>query len=226
MAEYDLIALLEGKKDRVVVEETETFVEPELPEDEEFDESKVLKAVETVKKARGVEKLGDDAVRVLLLSFSLPSEYKGSFSKYEVDGELVREVRRFTRDPSKYRSLRSEFYSILGEIAYKCEIGWALMHNRDVRPLAEVIEKLNALGGDREVVEVIEALLPRQYLIRQISQFIVEKKSAIDLRLKKKAEGAREGKVVDKEINEIKDQIARLEEEIKFLESLVGKGGE
>ena len=162
-------------------------------------------------------------VPVKLVVFDLPTEYKGVVSEYGKDESTGRlfERKLFSVNPAKFRTLRKRFYDILNKVAYRTPAGWVLHSSADKSLLDEldkVIKEFESLSGGKPTVWIYESFLPREPVVKWVTDYIAEKKAEIEeLKQKlatsqlKKAEIARYRQKLD----ELTRFVSQLEQELK-----------
>jgi len=197
--------------------------------DEEYE--KLAREVEELREI--VEKRFDEwarrqgLVKLKLVVFTLPTEYLGSETKYSKDesGKIV-ESKVLSVDPTRARSLRKKFYDALHAVAFKVHDMWALRHDAELSLLNEVISDINEefknlLVGNR-TIELVDAYFPKEYVVRMLSQYIEERKASMAEIYDKlnKVEKAREKTRLVRELEEIKVEIEKLQNELRYLSSL------
>ncbi len=165
-------------------------------------------------------------VRRTLVVFDLPSEYRGARVKIRKVGDGFEEVRVLSQDFVKFRTLRSKFYTLLRRVAWRSRMGWVLFKasEPDLREMNKVVEELNKLarlsGVDERVVEFIDVYMPRDYLVRELGRYIVEKRASFEV-FKRKAieakERRREYRRLVKVVAEVEELLGKLEEEMRYL---------
>ncbi len=161
-----------------------------------------------------------------LVVFDLPSEYRGARVKIRKVGDGFEEVRVLSQDFVKFRTLRSKFYTLLRKVAWRSRMGWVLFKasKPDLREMNKVVEELNKLarlsGVDERVVEFIDVYMPRDYLVRELGRYIVEKRASFEV-FKRKAieakERRREYRRLVKVVAEVEELLGKLEEEMRYL---------
>ena len=164
-------------------------------------------------------------VRRVIVVFTFPSEYRGSKARIE-HGEGFLEVRRLRGDPKEFRRVRVKFYDRLRKIAWRSDIGWVLKSTADVSVLDDVVEEVRKLLKKYgmidyvEPIRLVEVLLPRHFVIKELRRYIIEKKNDLE-RLKELYEDrVRAGKSVIKltysikqlvkEVNDLLNEVRRL----------------
>ena len=184
---------------------------------EEVEEEKVVVTKEDIVEYLRREGL----VQVRLVTFDLPSEYKGAKTTYEKgDNGEIREIKVFTSDPTVYRTLRRKFYRILERLAFKSTAGWILRSNADVKELNDVIAELNKLAGTKRNIWIIETYMPRDYIVNQLERYIMEREMSLkDIQNKLQLEKLKRSqkKQLQKRLEEIEDIIKSLKKELEKL---------
>ena len=92
-------------------------------------------------------------VKVAIICFELRSERCGSRSIHIGPVEIIR-----TKEPRSFRSLRSKFYELLRQIAFRAPIGWILLD--DIDPEDEA--KLDFIIQELELVKKIVGIKSRK----------------------------------------------------------------
>lgn len=207
----------EARKDEVLSELKALAEELESEEEEGVEEVKVTKEdIYKYLESRGL-------VPVRLVTFDLPTEYRGARTEYDkTEDGRVREVKVFSVDPTRYRSLRRKFYAVLERCAFKTTAGWVLRGDADVSELNKVISELNKLAGESRNVWVIEAYMPRDYVINQLEQYIMSRELALkDIEGKLKLEKLKESerKRLERRLSELEEVVRKLREELKRIKS-------
>ncbi len=165
-------------------------------------------------------------VRRTLVVFDLPSEYRGARVKIRKVDDGFEEVRVLSQDFVKFRTLRSKFYTLLRRVAWRSRMGWVLFKasEPDLREMNKVVEELNKLarlsGVDERVVEFVDVYMPRDYLVRELGRYIVEKRASFEV-FKRKAieakERRREYRRLVKVVAEVEELLEKLEGEMRYL---------
>ncbi|MEM1690970.1 MAG: hypothetical protein QXF05_05335, partial [Thermofilaceae archaeon] len=105
---------------------------------------------------------------VKIVTFDLPSEYRGvSVEQSEEDGRVV-ERRRLVHDVktlSQIRGLRRKFYAILSSCAFRTPLGWILVVEEVPKELTETVEQLRKLAGGEWMV--LELPIPQLWVREQ-----------------------------------------------------------
>jgi len=154
-------------------------------------------------------------VKTRIITFDLPTEYKGAKTQYHKNGQgQIQEIKTFANDPTKFRSLRRKFYMILEKSAIRTTMGWILYNTSKLGELNKIIDELNKLSGTSRNIWIIEVYVPKHYVIEQIDRYIYQKKMNIE-ELKKKLQLQTLKKA---EIKRIKKEIEQMEEIIKEVE--------
>jgi len=207
------VAVVSDEK-KSVIEELEKLAE-ELEEEEE--ESKVEVTKEDILKYLETKGL----MPVKLVTFDLPTEYKGAKTEYEKtqDGKVI-EKKTFSVDPTIYRTLRRKFYALLERMAFKTTAGWVLTSRADLKELNKVIAELNKLAGTSRNIWIIETYMPKDYVEHQLEQYIKEREMSLKdivnkLQLEKLKESQR--KQLQRRLEELTDIIKNLKEELRRL---------
>jgi len=160
-------------------------------------------------------------VPVKLVTFKLPTEYRGAETVYSKEGERVVEKKIFKVDPRIFRSLRREFYDVLNKIAYRTTMGWVILGNPDpkyLNKLNEIITKFNKLGSTP--IRILEVYVPKEPLIEWLRENIMEEKMNIE-KIKEKLATEQLKKSMlhkyQKKLNELIEYVQNLEDELKKL---------
>jgi cell division protein FtsB len=165
-------------------------------------------------------------VKLKLVVFRLPTEYLGSKTQYSKteDGKII-ESKVLSVNPTVARSLRTKFYDILHETAFKIYDMWALKHDADIKKLDEIMYTINEtfrdiLAGERAVT-LVDTYFPRDYVINALTKHIEERKATMSEVYEKlnRVEKAREKSRLLRELEELKAEIEALESELKYLQS-------
>lgn len=207
---------LEEELEKEVETPKKEVKEEEVKEEEEEEEKVVISKNEVIDYLKR-----EGLVQVKLVTFDLPSEYKGAKTTYEKteDGK-VREVKVFSNDPTVYRTLRRKFYRILERSAFKSTAGWILRSNANVKELNDVIAELNKLAGTKRNIWIIETYMPKDYVVHQLEQYIKERELALqDIQNKLQLEKLKKSqkKQLEKRLEEIEDIIKSLKKELEKL---------
>ena len=189
--------------------------ELEEEEEEAKEEAKVTKEdVYRYLESKGL-------VPVKLVTFDLPTEYKGARTEYEKtqDGKVI-EKKTFTVDPTKYRSLRRKFYYVLERSAFKTTAGWVLTSRANLKELNNIISELNKLAGTYRNIWIIETYMPKDYVEHQLEQYIRSRELALKeieqkLQLEKLKESQK--KQLQRRLEELSEVVKALREELRKL---------
>ena len=220
IAGYYIMKVKKEEEEKSVFSETVAKLEKLAKElEEEEEEAKEEAKVTKEDVYRYLESKG--LVPVKLVTFDLPTEYKGARTEYEKtqDGKVI-EKKTFTVDPTKYRSLRRKFYYVLERMAYKTTMGWVLTSKANMKQLNEVINELNKLAGESRNIWVIETYVPRDYIVRQLESYIMSRELALkDIESKLQLEKLKESqkKQLQRRLEELSDVIKTLKEELRKL---------
>ena len=210
----------EEEEEKSVFSETVAKLEKlakELEEEEEEKEEKVEVTKEDIYEYLRTKGL----VPVKLVTFDLPTEYKGAKTTYEKDESgKVREVKVFSVDPTKYRSLRRKFYYVLERSAFKTTAGWVLTSRANLKELNNIISELNKLAGTYRNIWIIETYMPKDYVEHQLEQYIRSRELALKeieqkLQLEKLKESQK--KQLQRRLEELSEVVKALREELRKL---------
>ncbi len=118
----------------------------------------------------------DRLIKITIVAFKLPTEYKGSLKDIVASDGAIQEIRIFEPEKlNRYRTLRRLFYTQLHRVAYPTDIGWVLFTDispQDAQRLDDIIARLNELAGTQRIVKLIDAYLPRETVSAWITQYI------------------------------------------------------
>lgn len=164
-------------------------------------------------------------IQVKLVVFKLPTEYLNSTGEFERSDEGWIERRVLKIDPARMRTLRKKFYNILHEVAYRVEDMWVLRGNADPRKLDDVLrefhEELRRYGIDiYRHVRIVEAYMPRDYIVEKLSEYIEERKLALNEVVEKlRSENLKEveRRRLQKTLTELENEVSMLMNELKNL---------
>jgi len=188
---------------------------------EELEEEEKEEKVEVTKEDvyRYLESKG--LVPVKLVTFDLPTEYKGARTTYEKseDGKVI-EKKTFSVDPTRYRSLRRKFYAVLERGAFKTTAGWILTSRANLKELNNTISELNKLAGTSRNIWIIETYMPKDYVENQLEQYIKSRELALKeieqkLQLEKLKESQK--KRLQRRLEELSEVVKALREELRRL---------
>lgn len=223
--EEELPSLEEALEGWITPPKSLTAVKPgEKREEKEEELEEIREAVKRVTPedlARAMARLGYKRVRLVV--FDLPTEFKGAETVYSKEAGKYVEKKIFSVDPAKYRTLRKKFYNILHRIAYRTPSGWVMFENpskTDLDELNAVIKALNDLAGTARTVWIIETYMPRRELVEWLRTYIAQRKANL-AEIKRKLEENIEKKTIAKrlrkQLNQLLEEIHRLEQELKYL---------
>ena len=156
--------------------------------------------------------------KVKLVTFQLPSEYKGSKTKYQENGDKVQQVTVLKHDPAKFRTLRKQFYNKLHEVAWNSKIGWVLLSDCDPSIFSDIMKEFEKISGEKRIIEIIDVFLPRETVQVWLCDYISHVQQKVDL-AKMKLENAteKEAKRYERELAKLTELLSKLERELKNL---------
>jgi len=173
---------------------------------------------------RLLEQLG--FTRVKVITFTLPTEYIAQDVELKRENGQVVERRVLKADPAPFRAARRAFYAALHKIAWRSEVGWVAKSDADlsvvdewVRRFDELARKYGLPAGER-TVEVVEAWLPKDWVVRQLTNYIAERRAAYEKMAAKLAELKEKGKSARRalrELEKLREELRELEEELRRL---------
>jgi len=207
-------------REQGVVERAERL-EKELEEEARRIEERAKRRIEEAERL--LEEYGITKVR--LVTFDLPTEYKGAETRYFKEGERVAEMKVFKADPKVFRVLRVRFYEILRKVAYPTTMGWVMKENADpklVKELDDIIDKLNKLSGGERRIWIVDTYVPRDYMVQQITQYITQLKHSLSDTIRKMESEevkAKYRRKLQQRANELQATIKTLEALLSELES-------
>ena len=205
----------------VPVMEEETKEEEKVEEEEKTEEEKEERVKVTEEEIEKIV-MKHGLMKVKLVVFNLPSEYKGSRVQFDMTNRHA--IIRFSDeiDITKIRTLRRAFYRILNEMAWKSLVGWVLMRDANMARLNEVIKALNEELKTERAIYIVESYFPRKVLEEWLADYIVEVKMRIDeikQKIEEKAEELKTVRRLKSELKKMEELLKRLENEMRLLQS-------
>ncbi|MHA1595697.1 MAG: hypothetical protein ACTSXX_13340 [Candidatus Baldrarchaeia archaeon] len=205
----------------VPVMEEETTEEEKVEEEEKTEEEKEERVEVTEEEIEKIV-MKHGLMKVKLVVFNLPSEYKGSRVQFDMTNRHA--IIRFSDeiDITKIRTLRRAFYRILNEMAWKSLVGWVLMRDANMARLNEVIKALNEELKTERAIYIVESYFPRKVLEEWLADYIVEVKMRIDeikQKIEEKAEELKTVRRLKSELKKMEELLKRLENEMRLLQS-------
>ena len=165
--------------------------------------------------------------QVKLIVFKLPTEYLKSKTRMieEKENGKYYEIKELTLKPAQFRTLRKKFYNALHNVAWKSEIGWITYHDADLSEINKYIDELNSLLkkyniNDERFIEIIEAYLPQEFLVKELTRYIRERKTSYEYITEKIREQQQKAETLRRLRNEalkLEQQLKKLEQELKYL---------
>jgi len=155
--------------------------------------------------------------KIRLVTFDLPTEYKGAETRYSKEGERVAEVKVFKKDPRVFRILRVRFYEVLRRVAYPTTMGWVIYRDDDpelLKELDDIVDELNQLSGGEKRIWIIDMYVPRDYIVQQITQYITQLKHSLNDTIRKMTSEevkAKYRRKLQQKANELQSTLNRLE---------------
>jgi len=212
------------RKEWGLVKEEEKKKETREEEEEvELTPSEVRRIAESYLRRRGL-------IPLKVVVFTLPTEYLKSKTKLvkEKDKDKYIEQKELTLDPSIFRSLRTSFYkNALHKVAWKSEIGWVLYRDADLTPIHEHIARLNEVlkkyGIDQErFIDIIEVYAPKDFIVKELTRYIRERKTAyeeIARKIKEEADKLKNIKQAKRTLEKIEEELRQLERELRYIQT-------
>ncbi len=160
--------------------------------------------------------------KVKIICFDLPSEYRGSQTSFDYKNRHA--VIKFSEkvDITKVRTLRRQFYRLLNQFAWRSMVGWILMRDADLSKLDDVITMLNNEFGERRVIYLVEAYLPKDTVVEWLEYYIAEVKAKaeeLENKMNEKADDQKALRRLKSEWKKTMELIKRLYDEMKYLKS-------
>ncbi|MHA1594051.1 MAG: hypothetical protein ACTSXX_04830 [Candidatus Baldrarchaeia archaeon] len=160
--------------------------------------------------------------RVKIVCFDLPSEYKGSKTKFDYVNRHATIKFDEKVDITKVRTLRRQFYRLLNQYAWRSMVGWILLRDADLSKLDDVIMRLNQEFEERRVIYLVEAFLPKETVIEWLEYYIAEVKTKaqeLEEKMKEKEDDQKALRRIRSEWKKTLELIKRLYDEMKYLKS-------
>lgn len=159
-------------------------------------------------------------LKVRLISFSLPTEYKGAKSKIIKSGDTIVEQKVLV-NPNKIRSLRRQFYYYLKRNAWKTLGFWIFfseVDQKDLKKINDILKALNSLTRESRVFNILEAYFPADTLEQMLSEYIREitnRKQELTRKLQEEYEKGKEIRAIQNELERTETLLTQLYKEMK-----------
>jgi len=159
-------------------------------------------------------------LKVRLISFSLPTEYKGAKSKIIKSGDTIVEQKVLV-NPNKIRSLRRQFYYYLKRNAWKTLGFWIFfseVDQKDLKKINDILKALNSLTRESRVFNILEAYFPASQLEQMLSEYIREitnRKQELIQKLQEEYEKGKEIRAIQNELERTEALLNQLYKEMK-----------
>ncbi len=150
-------------------------------------------------------------IQVKIIVSTMPTEY-------------IEEVRDKPELVSRLRALRKKFYDALHDYAFRAHEFWVLYHDVYVDAVKKLIDEIHGelekLGFTGKYIWLIDAQLPREFLVDGIRKYMSEKRELYKKLIQEELAGvltAKRRRQVELERAKIEKEMKKLEKELNYI---------